>query len=532
MNNIDIALVRPWSPSAVPPDALVEDSLGIGYLSSFLRSKDINVVVIDAFTMGFSDEEVIACIEELMPKVIAISLHSFADYKHFVKISAGTRESLPSSYQVVGGEHATFLANEILEANPSVDSVVRSEGELTLLEITQTVLRGEIPESIMGAVIRRDDGCLIDGGFRPAIEDLDAIPRPHKDVIDMALRLGRPAAVSLLSGRGCTHKCTFCTANTYLRLGGGKVWRRRSPKEVADEFQWLAETYIGKPHIHPMIQFQDVIFLGTSRQSKRWTEGFVDELEQRSLKVPYYFMSRADAIIANQHVLPRLADSGLVSVEVGIETGVDRILEAYSKRNSRAGTLEAIGLLQAHNICYDASGFIMFDPDVTLEELRENAPFLRDLGHATWDRYVTRLQVFPGTAIKNELIEKELYDPNPALDDVYAYNFRDSRVAELVKYVSMYDVSIHRLNNLIRQGRAQIAKQRLEEEANTKELQHLIKQSQHIYCEHFLTLIKLVENGTIAEYFEAQIADLLSQVKVMEANFHDVFPRVLHPKVA
>ena len=529
MDSVDIAIVRPWSPAAVPVDSLVEDSLGVGYITSSLRNEGINVVIVDAFSMGLSDDnEVINCLGILSPKIVAISLHSFSDYKHFVNISSGYRKIFPDTYQIVGGEHATFLAKEILEQHLSVDAVVCGEGELTLAELAKIILDGKAPEYVPGAVIRKYDGELVDGGFRAGIEDLDLIPRPHKDTIEIAIRYGRSSAVSILSGRGCTHKCTFCTANTYLRLGGGKVWRRREPKKVVDEFEWLAKNYLGRPGVHPMIQFQDVIFLGTSRQSIKWTEDFLNELEERNLNVPYYFMARADAIIANKHLLPRLSASGLVSVEVGIETGIDRILEGYNKKNSRFRTSVAIELLQNNNICYDASGFIMFDPEITLEELRENALFLRNLGHATWDRYVTRLQVFPGTAIKNELMEKGLFDDNAALDDVYAYKFRDSRVEKLAKYVWIYHDSIHRLNILMREGRAIVARQHREHLNNDQDIQRAIERSQDLYCESFLTLISQLEEGTLEINFEPLIEKFLKQVIGMENDFHNLFSFKTH----
>jgi hypothetical protein len=243
-----------------------------------------------------------------------------------------------------------------------------------------------------------------------------------------------------------------------------------------------------------------------------WTDAFVSELERRQLQVPYYFMARADAIIRNEHLLSRLARTGLSSVEVGIETGVDRILEAYNKRNSRKGTIHAIELLKQNGICYDASGFIMFDPDVTLEEMADNATFLRTLGHATWDRYVTRLQVFPGTAIKKTLLASQCFDPQANLDDVYAYRFRDPRVAELAEHVWMYDPALHQLNNLIRAARARLSELRRQSSVADSRLQAAIDEAQDLFCEHFLSLIGLVARLRMRVEFPRQLDTFLAGV--------------------
>src|SRR5207249_260271 len=116
--------------------------------------------------------QVIACIAALQPRITAVSLHSFADYRHFSAISAGARIAVPGSYQVVGGEHASFLAAEILRAVKDVDAVVMGEGELTLTELARAVLARQSFDILRGTMIRRDDGALVDGGFRFGIEDL------------------------------------------------------------------------------------------------------------------------------------------------------------------------------------------------------------------------------------------------------------------------------------------------------------------------------------------------------------------------
>ncbi|PWT96869.1 MAG: hypothetical protein C5B51_32585 [Terriglobia bacterium] len=512
MSRPDCLLVRPWAPSAVPPDALVEDSLGVGFISASLRQAGYRVMVLDAFTFQLQDEDVVRCVLEISPAVLGISLHSFADYRHCVAIADGVAAQRPDIYRVLGGEHATFLARPILEKHASVNAVVAGEGEKTIQEIVQRVVSGRATGLISGAVTRDTDGSILDGGARRAIEDLDALPWPHKDTVELAIQAGRPVAVSLLTGRGCTHKCTFCTANTFLRLGGGVVWRRRSPKQVADEMEDLIRRYIGRPGVHPMIQFQDVIFLGASPQARRWTAEFLDELEARGLRTPYYLMSRAEAILANADLMPRLAATGLSSVEVGIETGVDRILQAYNKQNSTGRTEDAIQILREHAICYDASGFIMFDPRMTLEELRTSALFLRRIDHATWDRYITKLQVFPGTVIRSQLIEEGLYRSDGELDDVYGYRFVDRRVWQVARHTWFYDDSIRRLDCAMRSSKAEIAR-RVRHGEPVGALSNALDLAQQVYCEHFLALIGLADAGELETRFEEQMRVFLVQVE-------------------
>lgn len=511
----DVLLVRPWAPSAVPEDALVDDSLGVGFVAASLRTAGWNVVLLDAFTFHFSDEAVVRCILELSPRIVGISLHSFADYRHTIAIADQMKAARPDIYCMIGGEHATFLARPIMERHPSIDAVVVAEGEETTGDIVAAVSRGEVRGPIPGAVTRDADGSIVDGGTRPAVEDLDALPLAAKDIVEMAILAGRSVAVSLLTGRGCTHKCTFCTAHEFLRLGGGIVWRRRSPRAVVDELEMLAARFSGRPGVHPMIQFQDVIFLGTSPAALAWTRQFVEELERRELRVPYYLMARAEAIIANGPILPRLAKSGLSSVEVGIESGVDRILEAYNKQNNVDRTVDAVALMRNAGIAYDASGFIMFDPRMVLEDVRTNANYLKRIDHATWDRYITRLQVFPGTVIRTQLIDEGLFDPDAELDAVYAYRFQDPRVGVMASRVWFYDDSIRLLDNLMRTAKAMLAEARRAGTEPDPELARALDLAQEVYCNYFLTLVDLVERGEIERQFDEQVQLFLAQVRLV-----------------
>lgn len=515
MSHLDLLLVRPWAPSAVPPDALVEDSLGVGYLTASLRQAGYSVAVLDAFTFQFDDDDLVRCILQISPKVVGISLHSFADYKHCIAISDKVAAAKPEIYRVLGGEHATFLARPLLEKHPSVDAVVMGEGEETLKEIVSEIVSGRAVNQVPGAVTRARDGSILDGGLRPAIEDLDALPLPEKDIVETAILMGKPVAISLLTGRGCTHKCTFCTAHTYLRLGGGVVWRRRSPKAVVDEMENLVYRYSGRPGVHPMLQFQDVIFLGTSTAALEWTSRFLDELESRGLTVPYYLMARAEAIMANASHLSRLARSGLSSVEIGIESGVDRILQAYNKQNSVDRTIEAIELLRSNGICYDASGFIMFDPRMRLEDVRTNALYLKRIDHATWDRYITKLQVFPGTAIRPQLIEEGLFNPDAGFDEVYAYHFEDPRVGVLASQVWFYSDSIRYLDNLMRSAKSILSTRTCLGISLADGLQEALNLAQEAYCNYFLTLVDLVERDILSVHFEEQVQLFLAQVNLI-----------------
>lgn len=544
----DVALVRPRDIGAVPVDAPVQDPLGVGYLAASLRGRGMRVVVVDAHALGLDNEGIIACLEQIAPAVVGLSLHSFADYQHCLRISRALAQWKDRPYCIWGGEHATFHAKRIVEQHPEVDAVVLGEGEQTLFDLAAAHLRRRgwssfnanatmthnarsLPVityaagAVLGAVTRGSNGRALEGGYRAAIDQLDLLPDPHKDVVEMALRAGRPVTLSVLTGRGCVHSCRFCTAHDFMRLGGGKVWRRRSPEAVADEVARLADRYLGNPLVHPVVQYQDVIFLGTSRAARQWVVRYLDALDARQLRVPFYCMTRADSILANEDLLPRLVRTGLWSVEIGIESGVERILQAYNKRNAVADNEAAVGLLRKHGVTYDASGYIMFDPIMTLDELVQNAQYLARFGAATWDFFVTRLQLYPGTALRAEMIERGLFEGEEDIGRTAGYRFQDPRVGQVADYAYYYDLSIRKLDLALRDAKAQLSQRVRSALTPHAPLANAVELVHETYCGHLLDMIAAAREGTLQKTASERIATFMVRVeklrKLLEELLND-----------
>ncbi|MEA2464645.1 MAG: hypothetical protein QOJ98_2392, partial [Acidobacteriota bacterium] len=137
----DIVLVRPRDLSAVPADAPVQDPLGVGLLAAGLRQKGYDILILDAHALGLDDGGLVACLAELRAPIVGLSLHSFSDYAHCTAISRSLRELPEPPYCIWGGEHATFHAERILRQHPEVDAVVMGEGEETVAELAERLLR-------------------------------------------------------------------------------------------------------------------------------------------------------------------------------------------------------------------------------------------------------------------------------------------------------------------------------------------------------------------------------------------------------
>ena len=217
---------------------------------------------------------------------------------------------------------------------------------------------------------------------------------------------------------------------------------------------------------------------------------------------------------------------GLWSVEMGIETGVDRILELYNKLNAVSDNVLAVELMRKHGVTFDASGYIMFDPRMTLDEVRANARYLEWYGAATWDFFVTRLQLYPGTAVRAELIAQGRFDDEGKIDKTTGYCFEDKRVASVASYAYYYDLSIRKLDLLLRDAKAHVA-QEIRAGATPSELvTSSIRLVHRTYCDHLLYLCDLAERGTLAVEAGPTITKFMARVTTLTKLLADVLNAV------
>jgi radical SAM superfamily enzyme YgiQ (UPF0313 family) len=139
----------------------------------------------------------------------------------------------------MGGHFPSLSYEEALAHAPNLDSVVRFEGELTLLELVETLHRDDDWRGLQGIAYRQTDGSIVCNTLRPLIESLDILPLPDREFKPMSI-LGHDI-MPLIASRGCSRKCSFCSIHTFYRAVPGKIVRLRQIKNVVDEMRQLYE---------------------------------------------------------------------------------------------------------------------------------------------------------------------------------------------------------------------------------------------------------------------------------------------------
>lgn len=364
--------------------------LGILYLSAYLKKQGFGV---DIFDSTFSSFEVFEkYISEKNPPIVGLYCNLMTK-QTILRMMKVLRER--GITVIVGGPEPPYHAEEFIQAG--ADYVVRGEGEETLSELLGVLSNGTLSrfEKVRGLVFINDDGRIIETPPRPFMHDLDSLPYPDREAIDIDSYIATwkkhhgMGSVSLITVRGCPFSCAWCSRSVY-----GETYRRRSPKLVADEVEFLMNRY--KPD---MLWIADDVFT----INHRWLYELRDEFKSRNIRIPFECISRADRM--NEEVIKALSDMGCFRVWFGSESGSQRILDAMN----RGVTVEQIRSVTALTRKYGIrSGlFVMFgydqetidDIDATLDHLKKANP----------DIYLTTL-AYPikGTPYYNK-VEKHIH---------------------------------------------------------------------------------------------------------------------------
>ena len=127
--------------------------------------------------------------------------------------------------------------------NDFVDMVCVGEGEYPLLELVETMERGETNHSI-GSIWFKENGKIIKNEIRNTVTDLDELPMPAKDLY-YSKSTHFSKCYYIMASRGCAYSCSFCF-HSYMReltRDKGKYLRFRSVDKVISELKMAKEKY-------------------------------------------------------------------------------------------------------------------------------------------------------------------------------------------------------------------------------------------------------------------------------------------------
>jgi radical SAM superfamily enzyme YgiQ (UPF0313 family) len=279
-------------------------SLALGYLRAYAQQNEHLQDRVAFQTLDLTTEAepwwAAFRILRMQPDVVAFSVSCWnADPTY--EVCSIIKRSRPQMLTVVGGPEVSPIAEGILKANPSIDVVVRGEGEVTFAELLRAVAT-DAPAWECEGVTAWEGERIVSAPDRPLIEDLDVLPSPY-----VAGLLQPSESLSYVETyRGCPHRCAYC----YEGKGTARV-RSFSRERIKSELDAVATT----PGIRA-ISFVDSVFnLTPDRLS--WLADLLEPYAKRGLHLHTIEvdMERIDVSAASE-----LVRAGVVSVETGPQT--------------------------------------------------------------------------------------------------------------------------------------------------------------------------------------------------------------------
>jgi radical SAM superfamily enzyme YgiQ (UPF0313 family) len=393
-----------------------QGNLGLGYLTSVLRQYGYSVHVVD---IEQTPEEILQSALQLKPLLIGFSLIFQFFIERYAELLRGLRANGVNCHFTMGGHFPSLSYQQTLDLVPELDSVVRFEGEMTLVELADAVSTARDWRGIQGIAYRSGREVTATPA-RPLVEDLDQLPYPERNYEPEAV-LGR-SIMPILASRGCARTCSFCSIHTFYRAAPGRIVRTRKPAEVVREMRMLHEE-----RGITIFLFQDDDFPLFGTVWRRWAREFVNELHQSELpgKVIWKINCRADAV--DRELFIAMRDAGLYLVYMGLESGSEQGLETLHKQINVAQNLRAVEILKSIGLMFEY-GFMLLDPSSTFESVRENLGFLRTiLADGCLPVTFCRMLPYDGTPIKDELVRTGRLRGDVCNPD---YDFLDPRLHE------------------------------------------------------------------------------------------------------
>lgn len=373
--------------------------------AAVLRARGQDVALFDAM-LSEGVQEFERVLEEARPAVVGILEDNFNFLTKMCTLRM--REAtlamiraarLRGCRVAVNGSDATDRPGLYLGAG--ADAVILGEPEQAMAQLAETWLEdanaslATVPGLVLRAHARRPGGSELRYTLpRPAQEDLDALPLPAWELVDVeAYRAAWTTSHGRLSwnmvtSRGCPYGCNWCAKPVF-----GRRYAQRSAAGAAEELRRLKQS-VAPDHVW----FADDIFGLTTT----WIRDFAAEVRARGARTPFMIQSRVN--LMKPEAVAALAEAGCEEVWMGVESGSDRILKAMDKGSRVQQARDATRTLRQHGI--RACWFIQLGyPSETWDDLLATRDLLRQ--ERPDDIGVSVSYPLPGTRF-HDMVRQEL----------------------------------------------------------------------------------------------------------------------------
>lgn len=391
----------PFFPFSLVPVNIATPLLPLGpaYIASSLEEAGYEVLILDCTFMdkkNFDAEKVKKTVLSLKPDLIGLTALTWTIPSIYDLADTIKKEDSEMPI-ILGGPHVSALPYRTLIECKSIDGVIIGEGEQTFpIFLKSFFSKGYSNElkDFKGLAVRHNNRII--GNFEPVyIENLDEIPFPARHLFPVReyikysnnFKAKQKPVASMITSRGCPHKCTFCT-----RVNNGAIHRARSPRNVIEEMEDLKNLGFNE------IQIVDDNF---THDRKRVFD-ICELVKIKNLQLTFSLVNGMRIDHVTEEMMNTMYDAGFYSIHFGVESADNRILNNIRKAITIEQVRKAIQIIR--KIGYDLNLFFVIGlPGSTIESEEKTLTFIEEMGLPFTYSVCTP---YPGSPLWNELGDK------------------------------------------------------------------------------------------------------------------------------
>lgn len=396
-------------------------SIALCLIATILENNGYSVEIFD----GYTDRDYVAkSLDAVNSNTIYVGLTVMtSEIAEAKRISFEIKNKNKTVPVVWGGNHPSLYPISVMKEN-YVDYVVFNEGAFTSLELANNIFEKTNAFSKIKGLYYKQDGKIKNTGFKNLEDEHpERYPFINYDFVDIneycenniftkALSQSdykKHKSICILTGMGCSYKCRFCI-NPCLN----RYYREISAKKI-----YLLMKYYQSKYDADSFIFIDDNF--SSNQNK--IEQLCDLLERGNDR--FYWLrvcTRANYFgkeKINKRLMERMVDNGARYLQIGLESGSERIREGFYKKGITLKQLIYSAKITRNLTVGVKYTSIIGAPDETLSDVFKTFYILMKL--FTINKNVT-FSVFnlvpqPGTELFEELIPHTVINRNSSVDE-------------------------------------------------------------------------------------------------------------------
>jgi len=323
-------------------------------------------------------------VKDFEPALVVIDTSTPSIYND-VKVAARIKEALPECVTVLVGPHVSALPEETLALDAAIDVIARGEYDYTVRDVARAVEQGRDFEEVSGITFRRN-GNTLKTQDRPFIDDLDQLPmvskvyQKHLRIKDYFYAICQHPEVTIITGRGCPHQCTYCV---YPQTLQGRRYRARSAESVVEEFLYIARTF---PFVKEIFVEDDTFTVDRKRCRQ-----ICQRLIAAGSRISWTANARADVDL---DTLKLMKKAGCRLLCVGVESGNQQVLNNIKKGMTLKRIRRFFKAAKRAGVLVHGC-FLVGNKGDNRETLEETLRFAKELNPDTAQFFP--LMVYPGT---------------------------------------------------------------------------------------------------------------------------------------